>query len=110
MADIICAQCGEPWDSTGGLHHTHADVGTPEDYWLLVFGFKCPCCRENHRANGKLNGEVALHYVRRWQRSIEHLSEGHPDFMFESFDKLPLMFLPPENDPFCVTFEKLTKG
>ena len=43
MMDVICAQCGEPWEYFGIC------VGDFEDHEILPFvkGESCPCCA-NH--------------------------------------------------------------
>jgi len=41
MGDIICRNCGEPWDSYGARHGdmTHAE------YQMLISGKGCPACQ-----------------------------------------------------------------
>lgn len=74
MADIIC-RCGEPWDSTGGLHFSHSDLPW-HSYDQLVRGMGCPCCE------GKFRPSVARDMA--WRESLEALSEG-----LEPFDGWP---------------------
>lgn len=98
MASICCARCGEPWDSTGGIHHSHSDL-TEKQYQLLLEGRGCPtCCGDpmNHAgfaeaiAMGGDEHEMRQEAVRQWRRSIEALSEGEYDYCYESLEKQPL--------------------
>lgn len=68
MTDLICRKCGEPWDSTGGLHYSHSDLSWWE-YAQLVRGVGCPCCE------GEPKGDTDTNYTR-WYKSVEQLSEG----------------------------------
>ena len=72
MSDIKCAKCGEPWDSSGGLHYTHSDL-TVLDYAKLVWGESCPCCKDSGQ-------EATDETVLDWQKSIERLSEGNTEY------------------------------
>ena len=65
--DIHCAKCGEPWDSTGGLHHSHSDM-TWWEYEQLVQGLGCPCCGGTQRGITGFQDE--------WLDSLRALSEG----------------------------------
>lgn len=44
MSDILCRICGEPWDCTGGLHHSHVDM-PQHHYEQLIRGVGCPSCQ-----------------------------------------------------------------
>lgn len=70
MADIIC-RCGEPWDSTGGLHFTHSDLPW-HSYDQLIRGMGCPCCE------GKFKPSISRDLA--WRESLEALSEGLKPF------------------------------
>jgi hypothetical protein len=95
MADIICARCGEPWDSTGGLHPSHSDMEV-EDYNDLLQGAGCPCCRSNLRVAADIHGcsmdEAAYseENVDAWRASIERVSEGEYEYMYLTQGKEPL--------------------
>lgn len=67
MSDIHCRYCGEPWDSTGGLHHTHSDLHWSE-YWQLVAGLGCPSC-EGSWLRSPAHEDA-------WLRSLRALGEG----------------------------------
>lgn len=86
MSDIICARCGEPWDSTGGLHYTHSDL-EEDDYQGLLEGAGCPCCRANLRQDEALAYDPEI--VEAWRRSVERLAEGVDEFMFATYEKEP---------------------
>jgi len=43
MGDIVCAICGEPWDSYG---IRHGDM-TPEEAQKFLQGKGCPCCPQD---------------------------------------------------------------
>ena len=106
MSDICCARCGEPWDSTGGLHYTHSDL-REDAYTALLEGRGCPCCEGDPIANESWdNGDYTTMTddelkerqaacVAAWRHSVEALSEGDPEFMFESFEQAPK---PPYDD------------
>lgn len=87
MADLICARCGEPWDCTGGLHFTHTDM-TEEDFKLLLSGAGCMCCRENLGDENNPDQWSPV-TIMKWQQSVEHLSEGRPEYMYSTFNKAP---------------------
>jgi len=70
MADIICRVCGEPWGSTGGLHHTHSDL-TWWCYDELIRGRGCPRC-DGVRPDGVPQGQ----FNDAWQRSVAFLADG----------------------------------
>ena len=70
MADIIC-RCGEPWDSTGGLHFTHSDLPW-HAYDQLIRGMGCPCCE------GKFTPSISRNLA--WRESLEAPSEGEEPF------------------------------
>lgn len=91
MSNVICCKCGEPWDSTGGLHHTHSDLDIAS-YWLLVYGWGCPSCEENLSfAPGGPDDVISTNTRHsRWARSVELLSEGQDEFMFATFDRKPM--------------------
>lgn len=85
MSSIQCARCSEPWDSTGGLHYSHSDV-SEEDYEALLKGEGCPCCQQNLESP---EDAYAPEFIEAWQRSVEHLSEGLPEYMYETFNTQP---------------------
>lgn len=103
MSDIFCARCGEPWNSTGGINHTHSDL-TPGQYTLLLEGCGCPCCKgdpeRNHEgfaqaiADGHDIHEIQQETVRQWRRSVEALSEGVNIYMYETFEREPKKSIP----------------
>ncbi len=70
MAYIIC-RCGEPWDSTWGLHFTHSDLPW-HSYDQLIRGMGCPCC------GGKFKPSISRDLA--WRESLEALSEGEKPF------------------------------
>ena len=41
MPDIICRNCGEPWDAYGARH---GDDMSPSEYQMLIKGIGCPTC------------------------------------------------------------------
>lgn len=97
MSSIFCARCGEPWDSTGGIHYSHSDL-TEKQYQLLLEGRGCPCCQGdpmNHPGfeeavdEGHDPLEMKHEAVRQWRRSIEALSEGEYAYCYESMEKQP---------------------
>lgn len=81
MSDIICARCGEPWDSTGGLHYSNSDLDK-ESYQELLQGICCPCC---DCEKPKLTDSQ----IEAWQTSIERLSDGMPEFEYRIDNKRP---------------------
>jgi len=83
VSQIICARCGEPWDSTGGLHFTHSDL-VEADYDRLLAGSGCLCCRENIAG-----GSEEYAFIKEWQHSIERMSEGVTKYMYVTFDVQP---------------------
>jgi hypothetical protein len=66
MTDIIC-RCGEPWDSTGGLHHSHSDL-TWWQYEQLVRGLGCPSCEGEFAQTPEADDA--------WRRSVQFLANG----------------------------------
>jgi len=84
VSQITCARCGELWDSTGGIHHSHSDL-VEEDYERLLNGVGCLCCRENISA-----GTTEYAFISEWQHSVERLSEGETKYMYVTFDKQPI--------------------
>lgn len=66
MTDLIC-RCGEPWDSTRGLHHTHSDLPWWE-YEQLVRGLGCPSCAGEFDQTPE-NDEA-------WRNSVQYLANG----------------------------------
>ena len=42
MGDIICRNCGEPWDSYGARHGGDMDN---REYRMLISGKGCPSCK-----------------------------------------------------------------
>ena len=97
MSDIICARCGEPWDSTGGIHHSHSDLNVIQ-YEVLLEGRGCPCCHGDpqhfvdidHATVIEISDEERKRWVEQWRKSVERLSEGDPNYMYETFEKEPL--------------------
>lgn len=64
MTDAICYRCGEPWDVTGGLGHTHTDM-TFWQFENFIHGAGCPCCR------GEINERIPEPERReRWTHSL----------------------------------------
>lgn len=96
MADIAC-RCGEPWDSTGGLHYTHSDLSWWQ-YDQLVRGIGCPCCE------GEFDQDPQRDEA--WRRSVQFLADGSCEGG-EPYVGFPLSVSPPwyqghymgENDP-----------
>ena len=90
MADIICARCGEPWDCTGGLHHSHTDL-CEEDFEALLHGGGCPSCTSNLQGLADDPNDAAYdpENITRWQRSVERLSEGEGDYLYYTFETPP---------------------
>lgn len=105
MSDIICARCGEPWDSTGGLNWSHSDLSYRQ-YQLLLEGRGCPCCHGDpqhladidHMTVIEITDEHRQEWIQRWRRSVEHLSEGLPEYQYETFEKEPLPALLDERE------------
>lgn len=75
MAEIYCKRCAEPWDSTGGLHHSHTDLNA-YDHERLVRGMGCPCCRDKIAVCAPITAEERAIMADQWERSIVALSEG----------------------------------
>lgn len=66
MADVVC-RCGEPQDSTGGLHFSHAGM----EWWVydqLIRGCGCPTCGGDFKPTKERD--------ERWHRSVQFLSDG----------------------------------
>ena len=87
MADIICRVCGEPWDSTGGLHHSHSDL-TWWQYKQLIHGMGCPCCGGEYPEH--TDTEARNDIFDRWESSIVNLAEDDIDPVRD------LLFNPPK--------------
>ena len=97
MSDIICARCGEPWDSTGGIHYSHSDLSASQ-YELLLEGRGCPCCHGDpqhfvdidHMTVDEITDEQRQEWIEQWRRSVERLSEGRPEYEYVVMEKKPL--------------------
>jgi len=102
MSNIICARCGEPWDCTGGLHHSHTDLNVIQ-YEVLLEGRGCPVCHGDPQhfvdidgmTVDEINDEDRKEWIKQWRESIERLSEGQPEYMHNTFETEPL---PPLTD------------
>lgn len=87
MADIICARCGEPWDTGHGLHWQNSDL-EEGDYNNLISGFGCPCCESKLSEFEYTEAEIAEN-IEAWQRSIEYFDEGVGEYEYHSDNVRP---------------------
>jgi len=55
MGDIICRNCGEPWDADGARH---GDDMSPSEYQMLIKGIGCPACKGKPIYNCELDPDT----------------------------------------------------
>ena len=58
MGDIICRNCGEPWDAWGARH---GDM-TQSEYQMLIKGKGCPACGGRPVIDCGLHGDEYIPY------------------------------------------------
>ena len=76
--DVICAQCGEPWDYYG-IHHGDIE---PEEIKPFLKGECCPCCvNKPERRTGKYLEEHFYSLVEATD-DTEELMDSLPDDSF----------------------------